>query len=94
MPRHHGRAVLLGDAAGTVRPHTTVGTSKAFGDATVLGVNLRGWTASHPLPDAIFSSWAKERSDDLYVTSMRVMALAQRSGLGVLDAPEPWSFII
>jgi 2-polyprenyl-6-methoxyphenol hydroxylase-like FAD-dependent oxidoreductase len=31
------RVVLLGDAAGTVRPHTASGTSKALGDAADLG---------------------------------------------------------
>jgi 2-polyprenyl-6-methoxyphenol hydroxylase-like FAD-dependent oxidoreductase len=34
------RTLLIGDAAGTVRPHTASGTSKAFGDAAALAAAI------------------------------------------------------
>ncbi|MEM8995437.1 MAG: FAD-dependent monooxygenase [Acidobacteriota bacterium] len=89
--RHHGRAVLIGDAAGTVRPHTAAGTSKAFGDATALGESLGSWDASEAPTAAVFTSWDQHRTGDLVATAYRGLQLAAGSGLGVEGAPEPWA---
>ncbi|MCV3274364.1 hypothetical protein MUB52_23285 [Roseobacter sp. WL0113] len=80
--RIHGRAVLIGDAAGTVRPHTAAGTSKAFGDATLLAETLKDWRSEDALPTDILDRWAAIRDRDLQVTAQRGYALAARSGLG------------
>ncbi|WP_299682328.1 FAD-dependent monooxygenase [uncultured Roseobacter sp.] len=80
--RIHGRAVLIGDAAGTVRPHTAAGTSKAFGDATLLAEALKDWRSEDALPTDVLDRWAVIRDRDLQVTAQRGYALAARSGLG------------
>lgn len=82
QPRVHGRAVLIGDAAGTVRPHTAAGTSKAFGDAALLAEALKDWRSIVPLPADVLERWAAIRMQDLQVTAQRGYALASRSGLG------------
>ena len=82
-PRVHGRALLVGDAAGTVRPHTAAGTSKAFGDAALLAEALRGWRAEAPLPTGVLGRWDAIRTADLEATARRGMRLARGSGLGV-----------
>lgn len=82
QPRVHGRAVLIGDAAGTVRPHTAAGTSKAFGDAALLAEALKDWRSNIPLPADVLERWAAIRMQDLQVTAQRGHALASRSGLG------------
>ena len=91
VDRHHGRVVLMGDAAGTVRPHTAAGTSKAFGDATALGTALAQWRCQKPIPDERLAQWEEHRRADLLVTATRGVQLARRSGLGVPGAPEPWT---
>ncbi|MEM9223548.1 MAG: FAD-dependent monooxygenase [Pseudomonadota bacterium] len=80
--RIHGRALLIGDAAGTVRPHTASGTSKAFGDAAMLANALREWTVSVPLPANLLAHWAETRNADLNATALRGRRLAAASGLG------------
>ncbi len=80
--RVHGRALLIGDAAGTVRPHTAAGTSKAFGDANLLVEALRTWTASARLPYDRLEQWAELRTTDLNATARRGHRLAAASGLG------------
>ncbi|MEL7059964.1 MAG: FAD-dependent monooxygenase [Acidobacteriota bacterium] len=90
VARHHGRTVLIGDAAGTVRPHTAAGTSKAFGDATALGHSLRGWSRTDPFPESVVSSWDEQRQSNLLATAVRGFRLARGSGLGVPGAPESW----
>lgn len=56
-----GHAVLIGDAASTVRPHTASGTSKAFGDAAGLARALNGWTPPAPLPTRHLENWEASR---------------------------------
>lgn len=90
QPRLHGRCALIGDAAGTVRPHTASGTSKAFADATLLAMALGGWSAGHPLPEDRLQCWERQRQSDLAMISHMGMHLAASSGLGVEGAPQPW----
>ncbi len=82
QPRVHGRALLMGDAAGTVRPHTAAGTSKAFGDAALLAEALKDWRSDKPFPADRLERWEAFRMQDLQVTARRGEALAARSGLG------------
>ena len=91
QPRLHGRWALIGDAAGTVRPHTAAGTAKAFADATLLAMALDGWTASASFPLDRLTWWERQRQGDLIMTSHMGMRLAASSGLGVEGAPQPWS---
>lgn len=90
QPRLHSRCALIGDAAGTVRPHTASGTSKAFADATLLAMALGGWSAGHPLPEDRLQCWERQRQGDLAMISHMGMRLAASSGLGVEGAPQPW----
>ncbi|WP_406502421.1 FAD-dependent monooxygenase [Streptomyces sp. NBC_01602] len=75
-------AALIGDAAGTVRPHTASGTSKAFGDAAGLATALQGWAPPHPLPATELESWEVQRLDRLLTLSEFGLELAERSTLG------------
>ncbi|WP_299605028.1 FAD-dependent monooxygenase [uncultured Tateyamaria sp.] len=85
QPRVHGRSLLIGDAAGTVRPHTAAGTSKAFGDAALLTEALTDWTADDPMPEERLERWNMARTMDLEVTAIRGHRLAKGSGLGQAD---------
>lgn len=82
QPRVNGRAVLIGDAAGTVRPHTAAGTSKAFGDAALLAEALNNWRSDTPFPKGVLEQWEATRMQDLRMTARRGYDLAARSGLG------------
>lgn len=82
QPRFHDRSLLIGDAAGTVRPHTAAGTSKAFGDASLLAEVLANWVASDPLPEDMLKRWNMARTMDLEETAVRGHRLASGSGLG------------
>lgn len=75
-------AALIGDAAGTVRPHTASGTSKAFGDAAGLATALQGWTPRQPLPATKLENWEVQRLDRLVTLSELGLELAERSTLG------------
>lgn len=75
-------AALIGDAAGTVRPHTASGTSKAFGDAAGLAAALRGWTPARPLPFYELEHWEIRRLDRFLTLSEAGFDLAVRSTLG------------
>ncbi|MFC9078361.1 FAD-dependent monooxygenase [Streptomyces sp. NPDC057062] len=75
-------AALIGDAAGTVRPHTASGTSKALGDAAGLATALQGWTPKQPLPTAALDDWEARRLDGLLRLSEIGLELAERSTLG------------
>ncbi|MET8830462.1 FAD-dependent monooxygenase [Streptomyces sp. NPDC004610] len=75
-------AALIGDAAGTVRPHTASGTSKAFGDAAGLATALRDWTPSRPLPAERLAQWEENRLIELLTLAEAGMDLAARSQLG------------
>lgn len=73
------RAVLIGDAAGTVRPHTASGTSKAFGDAAALADALgsaRGGRA-----DAL-ERWESQRRAHQVELADHGLLLAHQSQLG------------
>ncbi|WP_187431381.1 hypothetical protein ROLI_029790 [Roseobacter fucihabitans] len=82
QPRVHGRAFLIGDAAGTILPHTAAGTSKAFGDAALLAEALSGWTASDLLPKDMLERWNMAGTMDLETTAIRGRRLASGSRLG------------
>ncbi|MFB7498484.1 FAD-dependent monooxygenase [Streptomyces sp. NPDC056161] len=79
-------AALIGDAAGTVRPHTASGTSKAFGDAAGLAEALRGWDPSRPLPASALENWEAQRLARLLTLSDAGLELARRSTLGIPTA--------
>ncbi|WP_327369533.1 FAD binding domain-containing protein [Streptomyces sp. NBC_01217] len=76
-------AALIGDAAGTVRPHTASGTSKAFGDAAGLAAALRDWTPSQELPAQALHAWELHRLSRLLTLAESGLQLAARSMLGV-----------
>lgn len=84
--RIQGRSLLLGDAAGTVRPHTAAGTSKAFGDAALLAEALQGWSAEKAFPKDLLNRWVLLRTADLEATAARGHRLARASGLGERNA--------
>ncbi|MGW1163330.1 FAD binding domain-containing protein [Streptomyces sp. NPDC002519] len=75
-------AALIGDAAGTVRPHTASGTSKALGDAAGLASALRGWASGQALPAARLADWEAQRLSHLVTLSHVGIDLARRSSLG------------
>ncbi|WP_413754264.1 FAD-dependent monooxygenase [Streptomyces sp. R-74717] len=75
-------AVLLGDAAGTVRPHTAAGTSKAFGDAAGLAYAMNGWAPPEVLPARSLEDWEAQRLAHLVTLSRMGMQLASSSSLG------------
>lgn len=79
------RAALIGDAAGTVRPHTASGTSKAFGDAAGLARAFRGWNRSTALPRRALHAWEVARLTYLTDVAAAGVRLAERSSLGVND---------
>jgi 2-polyprenyl-6-methoxyphenol hydroxylase-like FAD-dependent oxidoreductase len=76
------RVVLIGDAAGTVRPHTASGTSKAFGDAAGLAQALDGMASSGPLPRRALHAWESARLTHLCEVAKTGVQLAARSSLG------------
>lgn len=74
-------AVLIGDAAGTVRPHTASGTSKAFGDAADLARALRGADSYGELP-RMLKQWEALRLSHLTAVARHGIRLAAQSSLG------------
>jgi len=88
-----GRAALVGDAAGTVRPHTASGTSKAFADAILLAAALDGWVAGAPLPQGRLAEWERRRLEELAALRRMGLRLAAGSHLGVDGAPTPWTAV-
>jgi 2-polyprenyl-6-methoxyphenol hydroxylase-like FAD-dependent oxidoreductase len=85
------RSALIGDAAGTVRPHTASGTSKAFGDAAELAQALAGWRSGDDLPVQRLQSWEHRRLRQLMSVANMGTQLAHRSGLGTRGAPVFWA---
>jgi 2-polyprenyl-6-methoxyphenol hydroxylase-like FAD-dependent oxidoreductase len=86
LPPYHmvaDHAALIGDAAGTVRPHTASGTSKAFGDAAGLAEALNGWTSAEALPIRSLKDWEMKRFVHLATLSQMGIGMAARSSLGV-----------
>ena len=73
---------LIGDAAGTVRPHTASGTSKAFGDAAGLAAALNGWRPDAELPSAALRTWQRTRLSHSQAVAGAGIRLAKQSGLG------------
>ncbi|MDP9906048.1 FAD binding domain-containing protein [Arthrobacter bambusae] len=86
----HGRACLMGDAAGTVRPHTASGTSKAFADAAVLALALDGWDSRKPLPTERLKRWELTRLSALADIAQHGTRLAASSALGARFRAIPW----
>lgn len=76
------RVMLLGDAAGTVRPHTASGTSKALGDAATLAHALHGWKPPAGLPQQQLGSWEAHRLAHLESVARSGIRLAAQSLLG------------
>ncbi|MDO3635556.1 FAD binding domain-containing protein [Mycolicibacterium arseniciresistens] len=79
--------VLLGDAVGTVRPHTASGTSKALGDAAGLARALAGWNAGDPLPLPALQAWEAGRLAHLRAVAAAGVRLAEGSSLGAGTGP-------
>lgn len=77
-----GRTVLVGDAVGTVRPHTASGTSKAFADARSLASALTGWQEVSNLPVAALRAWENHRAKSLKLLDRTGKELASESMLG------------
>ncbi|MUM35034.1 hypothetical protein FZI93_26940 [Mycobacterium sp. CBMA361] len=73
---------LIGDAAGTVRPHTASGTSKALGDAAGLATALTGWHPGPALPMPALQAWESARLSHLQAVAASGIRLANQSGLG------------
>ncbi|MEJ1180457.1 MULTISPECIES: FAD binding domain-containing protein [unclassified Pseudarthrobacter] len=90
MRMRHGRACLIGDAAGTVRPHTASGTSKAFADATILALALGGWDSRQPLPTERLQRWELTRLSALANIAEHGQRLAASSALGTGFSAVPW----
>lgn len=77
-----GHVALIGDAAGTVRPHTASGTSKALGDAAHLAQALVGWSPPAPLPSERLRRWERGRVAHLITVAEAGKRLAAHSFLG------------
>jgi 2-polyprenyl-6-methoxyphenol hydroxylase-like FAD-dependent oxidoreductase len=75
-------AVLIGDAAGTVRPHTASGTSKAFGDAADLARVIHATDSDDDLP-RMLKQWEAQRLSHLNEVAHHGVRLARQSSLGV-----------
>jgi 2-polyprenyl-6-methoxyphenol hydroxylase-like FAD-dependent oxidoreductase len=75
-------AAIIGDAAGTVRPHTASGTSKAFGDAADLARAIHGAGSYGELP-RMLKQWEARRLSHLAAVAQHGIGLAAQSSLGV-----------
>jgi 2-polyprenyl-6-methoxyphenol hydroxylase-like FAD-dependent oxidoreductase len=75
-------AALIGDAAGTVRPHTASGTSKAFGDAAGLAGAIHAADSFGELPRHL-KQWETQRLSHLIAVARHGIRLASQSSLGV-----------
>lgn len=78
----HPRVLFVGDAVGTVRPHTGSGTAKAIGDVAELASALTGWRAGDPLPVDRLAAWEDHRLKHLSSLQWRGRRLAGQSMLG------------
>jgi 2-polyprenyl-6-methoxyphenol hydroxylase-like FAD-dependent oxidoreductase len=76
------RTALIGDAAGTVRPHTASGTSKAFGDAVGLAHAINAAFSAGELPPHL-KQWEAQRLSHLGAVAKHGIRLASQSALGV-----------
>lgn len=85
-----GPVFVIGDAAGTVRPHTASGTSKSVADAALLAQALRGWTADAPLPEEHLRIWEQHRLQSLKDLAARGLSSAAASRLGPTSGTPLW----
>jgi 2-polyprenyl-6-methoxyphenol hydroxylase-like FAD-dependent oxidoreductase len=85
-----GPVFVIGDAAGTVRPHTASGTSKSIADAAPLAQALRGWTADAPLPEDHLRIWEQHRLHSLKDLDARGFSSADASRLGPTESTPIW----
>ncbi|ORA37248.1 FAD-dependent monooxygenase [Mycobacterium aquaticum] len=85
-----GPAFVIGDAAGTVRPHTASGTSKSIADAALLAQAFRKWTAGEPLPEDHLRLWEQHRLRSLEDLAAIGIARAVASRLGTRDSTPVW----
>ena len=85
-----GPVFVIGDAAGTVRPHTASGTSKSIADAALLAQALRGWTADAPLPEDHLRAWEQHRLQSLKDLAARGLSSAAASRLGPTESTPVW----
>ncbi|MFD6199128.1 FAD-dependent monooxygenase [Mycobacteriaceae bacterium NPDC060252] len=85
-----GSVFLIGDAAGTVRPHTASGTSKSIADAALLAQVFRGWSARDPLPESPLRTWESRRLRSLHEIASVGVARAIGSQLGTADGALVW----
>jgi 2-polyprenyl-6-methoxyphenol hydroxylase-like FAD-dependent oxidoreductase len=85
-----GHVFVIGDAAGTVRPHTASGTSKSIADAALLAQALRGWSAGDPLPDDPLRLWEYHRLRSLKDLAAVGIERAVGSRLGPTGSTPVW----
>ncbi|MGB8407435.1 MAG: FAD-dependent monooxygenase [Mycobacterium sp.] len=85
-----GPVFVIGDAAGTVRPHTASGTSKSIGDAAFLAQALRGRTAHDPLPEPALRQWENYRLRSLQDIAAVGVSRAVASRLGTTESAPVW----
>jgi 2-polyprenyl-6-methoxyphenol hydroxylase-like FAD-dependent oxidoreductase len=85
-----GPVFVIGDAAGTVRPHTASGTSKSIADAALLAQALRGWTVGEPLPEDDLHRWEQHRLRSLEDLAAIGITRAVASRLGTRDSSLVW----
>jgi 2-polyprenyl-6-methoxyphenol hydroxylase-like FAD-dependent oxidoreductase len=86
-----GAVFLIGDAAGTVRPHTASGTSKSIADAVLLATAFRGWVSGGPLPESHLAAWEKDRLRSLREIAATGLATAAASNLGGRRNVDIWT---
>lgn len=86
----NGPVFVIGDAAGTVRPHTASGTAKSIADAALLAKAFRGWAVGDPLPEDQLHVWERHRLRSLEDLAVIGIARAVTSRLGTNDGPPVW----
>lgn len=85
-----GPVFLIGDAAGTVRPHTASGTSKSIADASFLAQALRNRTVQDPLPESALHQWENYRLRSLNDIAAVGISRAVVSRLGTAQSAPVW----
>lgn len=85
-----GPVFVIGDAAGTVRPHTASGTSKSIGDASSLAQALSTPTTQNPLPEPALRQWENYRLRILQDIAAVGITRAVVSRLGTTDSAPIW----
>ncbi|MDR3659419.1 MAG: FAD-dependent monooxygenase, partial [Mycobacterium sp.] len=93
LPRgrlRRGPVFVIGDAAGTVRPHTASGTSKSIADASFLAQALRNRTTPDPLPESELRQWENYRLRSLEDIAAVGISRAVVSRLGTAESAPIW----